>query len=207
MKKIGFIGLMVILVLWGANTAWGQEKYFGVGGSYAISDIDLKSDLVSGSLDDTYGFNLKAGTHLGQFFSFEFNFDYVPEFKWDGTVVVADDPVQSELETDVMTFMLDFKASPEFREKTYRPFVLAGLGWMDSSGSARTDINGDVRKKSIDNSDFCAELGLGIDFFFSPNFALGLEGSYVFGFGNVEDIKYTQITLGFTYFFFAPWWL
>ena len=207
MKKIRFIGLVVIFVIWGAGSVYSQEKYFGVGGSYAISDIDLKSNLVSGSLDDTYGFNLKAGTHLGQFFSFEFNFDYLPGFEWDGTVVVDEDPVQSELETDVMTFMLDIKASPEFREKTYRPFILAGLGWMDSSGSARTEINGDVSKRSVSESDFCAELGLGIDFFFSQNFSLGVEGSYVFGFGNVEDIKYTQITLGFTYYFFAPWWL
>ena len=207
MKKIGLFGLVMIFVILGANAAWGQEKYFGVGGSYAISDIKLESDLIKGDLDNTYGFNLKAGTHLGQYVSFEFNFDYLPGFDWDGTVVVSDDPVKTELETDIMTFMLDFKASPEFREKTYRPFVLAGLGWMDSNGKARTETSDVISKQSVSDSDFCAELGLGIDFFFSPNLSLGVEGSYVFGFGNVEDIQYTQITMGLTYYFFSPWFL
>ena len=41
-----------------------------------------------------------------------------------------------------------------------------------------------------DSEDFAWNLGIGADYFFTPNISVGLDGKYVVGTGDTEDINY-----------------
>ena len=197
--------ILAMVALGGAVKA--QEQYFGAGGSYAASDMKISGDLVSGDMDDTWGFNVKAGTHLNDYFSLEFNFDRLAGFEWGGDINVIDDPIDAKIEADAMTFMLALKASPDYAQRTFRPFLILGGGWMYVSADTHATVGNVRRSQSISDSGFCAEVGAGVDWYLTSNFALGLEGTYVTGFDDVEDVQYGLVTVGLTYFFFGPWFM
>ncbi|MGB5985060.1 MAG: porin family protein [Desulfobacterales bacterium] len=204
MTKILWIVMAIGL---SAAAATAQEQYFGVGGSYAASEMEISGDLVKGDLDDTWGFNVKAGTHLNSYLSLEFNFDYLPSFEWDADLNVIEDPIGAEIDADAMTFMFALKASPDYSERKFRPFLIVGGGWMYVSADTRATVGNVRQSQSISDSGFCGEVGAGFDWYFNDSLALGLEGTYVTGFGDVEDVQYGLFTLGLTYFFFGPWFM
>ena len=204
LAKIIFIGLGITLC---AAAAEAQEQYVGLGGSYAASEMEIKSDLVGGDLDDTWGFNVKAGTHLNNYLSFEFNYDYLPSFEWDADLNIIEDPIGADIEADAMTFMFALKASPDFSERQFRPFLIVGGGWMYVSADTRATVGNVRQSQSISESGLCAEFGAGFDWYLTDSLALGVEGTYVTGFDDVEDVQYGLFTLGVTYFFFGPWFL
>lgn len=170
-------------------------------------------------LDDGFGFNAKVGYHVNDNWSIAFVFDYVTGFDSDeslSTPVWVDLPpvvpgsvdVEAEVEIDVMTFMVEGKYS---MPGDVRPYAVVGLGLMnaDADGKIAGSVNvGGVPvlagSESFSDSDTtpCGKIGLGIDWFATPNVSLGLEGSYVLGFGDheVEDvdvgISYFNIGLG-----------
>lgn len=49
---------------------------------------------------------------------------------------------------------------------------------------------------SPDSTGFCYKAGLGIDYFVTGSISLGLEGSYLFGIG---DVRYGNFTAGAAY--------
>ena len=207
MQRWAFVGWMILAIALSAVPASSQEQYIGAGGSFALSDMEVSTDLVSGDLDDTWGFNLKAGTHLNSYLSLEFNFDYLPSFEWEGDVNVLEDPIDASLEADVMTFMLDLKASREYTGQTFRPFFILGGGWMYASADAKTTVGSLRQSQSVSDGGFCVDVGAGIDWYVTENLALGIEGTYTTGFGDVEDLQYGLFTVGITYFFFGPWYM
>ena len=207
MQRWTIIMVWVLALGLSAGSASGQEQYFGAGGSYAASDIEFSSDIVGGDLDDTWGFNLKAGTHLNSYLSLEFNFDYLPSFEWDADLNVINDPIDAAIDADAMTFMLTLKASPDYAERKIRPFLIAGGGWMYVDADTRATVGNTLQTQSVSEKGFCAEFGAGVDWYLRENLALGLEGAYVLGFDDVEDVQYGLFTVGLTYFFYGPWFM
>jgi opacity protein-like surface antigen len=122
--------------------------------------------------------------------------------------------VGAELELDIMTFMLEAKYA---MSGNVRPFAVVGVGLMyadaDGDVKATVDIDGSRGSASIGDSDSdtraCGKVGLGVDWFATPNVSVGLEGSYVFAFGDHEfddldaetGIRYFNIGLGVAYHF------
>jgi len=74
--------------------------------------------------------------------------------------------------------------------------VGAGLMHTDSELPDETSIS-----VSDDETDLCAKVGLGLDFFAFQDISLGIEGNYTFGFGDLDDIMYFNFTIGAAYHF------
>lgn len=157
--------------------------YIGIGGSYAWENFDdVTVGATSVDLDDTWGYNARLGYQATPAAAFELEFAYIPGF--DDTLV----------DLDVWTLMAVAKLYPPI-QFPLKPFLAAGVGWMEGSA----DVTGGTLNSNIDDSDFAAKVGIGVDYYPVPAVSIGLEADYVFGFGDVDDIKYTNLMLGVAY--------
>ena len=57
---------------------------------------------------------------------------------------------------------------------------------------------------SSDETDLCAKIGGGFDFFLAESFSVNLEGNYTFGFDKLDDIQYYHIILAGVFRFDLP---
>lgn len=130
-------------------------------------------------------------------------------------VMVSPADVSGEEEVDAWTLMLAGKLS---RPGNVSPFITLGAGIMPTSmntqvGAMETSVEAS-RSLSTPDSDTkaCGKLGAGVDFFPTENVSIGLEGSYVFGLGDLEfdsgflgdremNTLYLMFTLGAAYHF------
>ena len=181
-----------------------------MGGSYAFEDLDFKYDVYGEDgdaiakggdvdFDDTWGLNLKAGYHVNNWLSVQLDFDYLSEFEGDDRLDVDGTPVDLDAELDVMTYMgvLKFTCTLE----PLKPFIVAGGGFMDADVDAKASVPDASGSSSESDSGACAKLGLGVDYFWTQSLAIGLEGSYVWGLGDVDEIQYFIVTAGLAYHF------
>jgi opacity protein-like surface antigen len=175
-----------------------------VGASYAISNFDQEVTDEEGAssdadFDDTWGINLKAGYHLTNWLCVELDFDSLSEFESDKTMNVSGVPVETDGEVDVTTYMAVAKFTCVL--EPLKPFVVAGGGVMNGD----IDLKASTRDLSVSDSEskteLCAKLGLGADFFVTKALSIGIEGSYIWGFQDLDDIGCTNLTLGVGYHF------
>lgn len=211
MKKfLIFTVLFAILSFSTSLFAKDVGPYIGIGGSYAYEDFDIDDeDLeevgIDVDFDNTQGINLKAGYHFNKLFSLEFNFDFLPGFEWDDSTTYLGVPINVDVEGDITTYMLVGKITPDFGSEIIRPFVVAGFGIMH--GEIDVDVTasaaGYSASVSVSDSetDTCAKIGIGVDFFSKENVSIGLEGNYVWGFGDMDEFRYMNYTLGVAYHF------
>jgi hypothetical protein len=73
--------------------------------------------------------------------------------------------------------------------------VIVGGGMMYAA------LNSEVSDYSPDDTELCAKVGLGLDFFATPDISFGIEGNYTLGFNDLEEIRYFNFTLGVAYHF------
>ncbi len=212
------VAAMLIIGLGGGNAQAGSGFYLGVGGSYAFSEIDndTLSDLTGISdledLDinidfgDTYGFNARLGWRPLNFFALELNFDYLPGFDAGNTLTLFDLPVSVDTSIDIMTLMLDAKLIP-LRLGPVEFSIFGGVGAMkaDLDLTASSAWRGERVAASTSDTLVCGELGIGVGVALGRHINLGVEGSYVGGFGDVGDynygIGYFLITGGIDFYF------
>jgi len=206
MKKV-FALACFVTVLSFSTGSYGKDApgpYVGIGNSYAIENFDFDSIDLDGStykpnFDDAWGVNAKIGYHLIDWFALEFNFDYLSDFEADDTVIVLGVPVKAKVEADVMTFMIAAKFAASF--DAVKPFMVVGGGIMRADADIKASAYGLSLSDSESESDTCAKLGIGIDFFATDNISLGFEASHVWGFGDLDEIRYYNLTLGAAYHF------
>jgi len=173
-----------------------NKFYIGGGGSYAIENFDTDTNF-----DNTWGINAKVGYRAHELLSLEFNFDYLDKFEGDDRFTLSGANVDSDVEVTVYTFMLALKGyQPVYSEKLMF-FVVAGGGIIYFDADTKISGAGDSISDSQDEADGCAKIGLGFDFFPIKNFSAGIEGNYTLGFGDADDIRYFNFTLGVAYHF------
>jgi len=220
---------------YGADAA-GHSWYLGIGGSWAIENFDtddLEDEVepIDVDFDDGYGFQAKVGYHLNDTFSLGLVFDYISGFDSDedisasasveilGEVVTGAVDAEAEAEIDVWTLMLEGKAS---MPGTLSPFAVLGVGIMQADTDAELSFAATIDGESFaasegedeDDTIACGKVGLGVDWWATPDVTVGLEGNYVFGFGdhdfgdfqdvtdNIEvGMDYFTIVLGIAYHF------
>ena len=203
------LGLLVFCMSDGCLA--GSGVYVGIGGSYAesrindsiINDDDLEIPIEFG---EAYGFNARLGGRLIDLLALELNFDYITGFEASKVFTVLSLPVGATADLDIMTLMATAKLIPlqvgpaEFR-------LLAGAGIMraEMNTDINTTIAGESLHVSVDDTLPCGEIGLGLGFALGDRAALGIEGTYVAGFGDFADedygIGYTLVTAGVDFFF------
>jgi opacity protein-like surface antigen len=173
-----------------------NKFYIGGGGSFAYEDFDTDSDF-----DNTWGINAKAGYRFHEYIMFEFNFDYLNNFESDRGFTLFGEPVESEVEVTVYTWMLALKGYAPVYSDNVMFFAVVGGGVL------LADIDTKLRGPTISESDSddevdgCAKIGFGIDYFPIQNLSAGIEGNYTLGFGDVDDVRYFNFTLGVAYHF------
>jgi opacity protein-like surface antigen len=171
-----------------------KKFYIGAGGSYGIENFDD-----GGDFDNSWGINAKIGYHPIDMLAVQFDYDYLREFE-------SDDFFDGKVELDIMTYMLSLKGN--FRVKWYNvisPFIIVGAGIMDADADIKdASIAGISADFSNDETDWCAKIGGGFDFFFTENFSANLEGNYTSGLGDLKDIQYFHFILGVIFRFDLP---
>jgi opacity protein-like surface antigen len=198
MRKL-FISSVLVAVLSFSTLVYAQGAgstgyYIGIGGSYAFENFDADDD-IDLDFDDTWGLNVKAGYRFSEQLALEFNFDYLSEFEADTRVRMF---VPAEAELQIITYMIVGKFWPWLSPGAVKPFFDVGIGFMDA------DLDIEVLEIDVgweSETDLCAKLGGGVDFFIAPNVSIGAEGSYVWGFGDLDEIEYFNLTLGIAYHF------
>jgi len=209
MKKTCLILGFLVMVACGSTSSYGQDAagrglYIGMGASYAISNFEQEVTDIEGAssdsdFDDTWGINLKAGYHITDWLSIELNFDYLSDFEANETLNVSGVPVGTVGEVGVSTYMAVAKFTCVL--EPLKPFIVAGGGLMN----ADIDLKVSTPDLSVSDSDSetapCVKLGLGADYFMTEAFSIGIEGSYVWGFQDLDDIGYANFTFGVGYHF------
>jgi len=168
-----------------------KKFYIGAGGSYAIENFD------GGDFDNTWGINAKIGYHLIEEIAVQFDFDYLRDFEDKDRIELFGDSFDGKAELDIMTYMLSLKGN--FPVKWYNvisPFIIAGGGIMHADADFKISGPGISINSSTDETDFCAKIGGGFDFFLTENFSAYLEGNYTGGFDDLSDIQYFHFILG-----------
>jgi len=193
----------------GSTSSYGEDAagrglYIGMGASYAISNFDQEVTDTEGAssdsdFDDTWGINLTAGYHVTNWFSVELDFDYLSDFEANETLNVSGVPAGTDGEVGVVTYMAVAKFTCVL--EPLKPFIVAGGGLMN----ADIDLKATTPDFSVSDSDSetapCVKVGLGADFFITKALSIGIETSYVWAFQDLDDIGYTNLTLGVGYHF------
>lgn len=230
MKKLSILAVLVMVLCFSTSSyaadAAGNDLYIGIGGSWAIEDFDtddLEDELlnvVDVDFDDGWGVNANIGYHVNDNCSYAFVYSYLSGLDWDesvsatgaidGYLVSAGASVDAEL--DVMTFMLEGKYS---MSGNVSPYVVLGVGAMYVDLDVDADLEAHVGAESISlsasesesDTQACGKVGLGVDWWATPEVTVGLEGSYVFGFSDHDfdgaeiGVRYFNIALGVAYHF------
>ena len=127
-------------------------------------------------------------------------------FENDENLLFLDETINGETELEIMTFILSGKG--HFPVKWYNiitPFVIVGGGFMHADADYKFSGAGLSIDSSADETDFCAKIGGGFDFFFNESFSVNLEGNYTSGFGDLDGIEYFHFILGGAFRFDLPY--
>lgn len=164
--------------------------YVGAGGSYAVENFDDDDDDFKDiNYDNSWGINAKVGYHLHELLDLEFNYDYLNKFEVDDSSTVLGTRFDVDIDVEVMTYMFTLKGFFPIASEKVKLSVVAAGGLMYAEAGSDNEIDG------------CAKLGLGLDYFLIQNFSAGIEGNYTLGFGDLDDIRYFNFTLGVAYHF------
>lgn len=224
MKKFLALGL-VVAALSVSHTSYAREggAYIGIGGSFAIDDFNTddfedRAVPIAVNIDDTWGANVKLGYHVNEFFAVEAVFDYWSSFETSEAIIFPTmrgaastaEFISQDGELDVMTFMLAGKFC--WPGRAIEPYGIVGAGVMHSKWDRK--LGGAGGSVSSSDTGGCAKVGVGIDYFLSDHWSLGLEGGTTFILVNPEfdldpsgeeaeelGIRYWTVTLGAAYHF------
>jgi outer membrane protein W len=175
--------------------------YVGAGGSYAVENFDDDNDFDNINYDNSWGINVKVGYHLHELLDLEFNYDYLNKFEVDDSSTVAGTRFDVDIDVEVMTYMFTLKGFFPIASEKVKLSVIAGGGLMYADADRKVRFAGNSTSSSDDEIDGCAKFGLGFDYFIIQNFSAGIEGNYTLGFGDLDEIRYFNFTLGVAYHF------
>lgn len=207
MKKfVAFFLPLVVLSF--ATRCYGRSPsysgvYLGVGGSYALEEIDVRSATIAGQkykphFDDTWGVNTKLGYHFNDWFALQLDLDFLSDFESEDKKSVSGTDTRFELDLKVTTVMGSFKLSKRFWD--VEPFFVGGLGMMHVKSHAKAR-NGVFESESSSETDTCTKVGAGLDVHLRKHLTAGLEVSHVWGLEDLDDVEYSMFTLGLAYHF------
>ena len=199
MKKYFFFTALLMVTFFStslyAQQADAKKFYVGAGGSYAIEDFDV------GDFDNSWGVNVKFGYNLHPLLDIEFDFDYLDKFKYSDEFEFSGMNIEGNADLNIMTCMIALKGYFPISTEKVKLSVVVGGGIMYADLDYKVSVNGSSISDSHDETELCGKVGLGLDFFASPDISFGIEGNYTLGFNDLEEIRYFNFTLGVAYHF------
>jgi len=195
-KKITIsVVVCLCLLLAGGNVMARDEGFYaGVSGLYALESIDTDhtEEKFSGPMaidfDSSWGVQVRGGLVFNKLISVEAVAENIVPFTADLDA--------GEVKIHVTHFSINGKLSvPSF--DTFVPYVIAGVGYLHSF----EDISYAGETSKTRDWGMSARGGFGIDYFLKEPLALNFESAYTSGFGDVDHVKYTTVSLGMTFYF------
>jgi opacity protein-like surface antigen len=161
--------------------------YIGGGASYAWENFDTNDldPLGNVDIDDAWGLNAFSGYRFTRYIALEGNLNWYDDF--DAKINGFDFQVK------IWTLMLDLKAMYPVYNDRLVPYVRIGGGYMD----------GEIEVGGLNESDedFAFNLGGGLDYYVTDMISLGLDGKYVWGTGDLDDLEYFVATANVAFHF------
>jgi len=199
MKKHFFFTALMMVTFFStslyAQQADVKKFYVGAGGSYAIEDFDV------GDFDNSWGVNVKFGYNLHPLLDIEFDFDYLDKFEYSDEFEFSGMNIEGNADLNIMTCMIALKGYFPISTEKVKLSVVVGGGIMYADLDYKVSVNGSSISDSHDETELCGKVGLGLDFFATPDISFGIEGNYTLGFNDLEEIRYFNFTLGVAYHF------
>jgi opacity protein-like surface antigen len=194
------VAAAIVLAFMSSNL-YAQDKgwYMGIGGNYALQNFNT----VNMNYGNSPGFNAKVGYCFSKMFAAEFVYDYFTNFSASNTGKINGVPATVDKKAKITTFVIAGKLSPDVGSEVFRPYITAGLGMMNGDIDTTVSFSGSGLKTEGSGSvrDECAKFGVGVDYFVRKNISVDFEASYVMGFGDNDDVRYTNLHLGVAYHF------
>lgn len=162
--------------------------YFGGGGSYAWENFDTDDleDLgLDADIDDAWGLNAFAGYRIMRYLAVEGNFNWYDDF--DANALGVDFQIK------IWTLLLDLKAMYPVYNDRLVPYLRLGGGYMDAEV--------EILNLSEEEEDFAFNLGAGLDYYVMRQVSLGLDGKYVWGTGDLDELEYFVGTINVAFHF------
>ena len=199
MKKYFFFTALLMVIFFStslyAQQADVKKFYVGAGGSYAIEDFD------GGDFDNLWGVNVKFGYNLHPLVDIEFDFDYLNEFEDRDEFELLGINFEGKADLNIMTYIIALKGYFPISTEKVKLSVVVGGGIMYAEIDSTVRVNGSSISDSVDETELCGKVGLGLDFFATQDISFGIEGNYTLGFNDLEEIRYFNFTLGVAYHF------
>ena len=173
---LAWLAFLAVLIYFSSDTQAQMKDtgvFIGGGVSYAWNNFDTDDlEKVAGNIstDDAWGFNLFAGYRFIKYFSLEANHNWYDSFKIDTDNF-------GSLDLNVYTLILDAKAMYPFFENKLVPYVRLGGGLMHAE------------LENEDKDGFAGNVGAGIDYFINQNISIGIDGKYVWGAIEFNDVQ------------------
>jgi len=206
-------GLLLCVLVWG----WGETAvaradegsvsrpaydrtgfHLGVGGVYSFEDFayDIDSLGVGAAFDGNFDprFDDSAGIDVLIGYRLHRRFDIELQYEWlEGSDSTRGDPA---LEID--THLLVANGRVFLLTERWQPYLSIGVGAL----LVNTEIVDEKFKKPYDmDVGPVLRFGGGLDFYAGPHWVVGLEGSYLVPFADVDDANYGTLGLKFSYRF------
>ena len=162
-----------------ARAGW----YVGVYGVYAL---EAYRDTGGFDFDNAGAGNIRVGYRGNQWFALEAEFEWIQEFE-------ASSGGGERVEARTIIGGVNAKVYP--MTGRFQPYGLVGVNGMNVRLEHRPtglDVNG---------TDFAFRFGMGLDIYATRNIVVGLEGTYVWGVGDVLERDYGTIGGGILYRF------
>lgn len=157
--------------------------YAGIGAGYVIENFQ------GGSANDTGFVNIRGGYRFLQYGAAEVQLEYTPKFNGQSGRYAGTN-------TGLFGTWANFKGYPTAPwTGPVQPYAMIGIGWWWARhwGSAVSGVEHD--------GDFVSRFGGGVDFYFTRNVVVTLEGAYVVPTGDLRRLDQVQIGGVFQYRF------
>jgi len=188
------------LIFLGSPHIFAQEKtsfYIGASLSKTWSQLDEAHtkqffwNKVGVDYDDSIGLKMRGGLILNEYFSAEGIIEYMTPFE----SAIRGTRGNYKTKIDVLTMGANAKCTLPVKEY-FVPYMIFGMGLINSYEK----ISGLYYKKKTDWG-LGSRLGIGAEYIYQHNYSVGMELEQVIGFGQVDHIQYTNISIGAAYRF------
>jgi opacity protein-like surface antigen len=174
---------MLVVLVFAASPALAQS-YSRTGWTAGASASVAFEDFDDGSFDDTGAVGAFLGYRVHPNVAVEGRLEQTGEFDGDFGLV--------DVDVDILT--LTANAQIFLATEQFQPYVIGGVGFAHAE--ADVDPGGDD-----DETDPLVRLGVGLDSYVSPTFAIGAEAAYNYGFDDLDDFNYWTLSALFRFRF------
>ena len=185
-----------------------------------VEDIDIITNF-----DDGLGINIKLGYFLTEYFAFGVDLDVLRGFDLDVTETIPSSYFQEyssnfEILQGIITARAEFNfiTGVAFARLSYpgkfQPYIAGGIGYIRQNADieySATILNTEIEDNLEDylfnetdyenESNLCGKAGAGFELKPLEKYSIWIEVSYTSGFGDMDDIRYTNVSIGGSIYF------